>query len=277
MSQRNPFEGPTTSTQRRPVRQLVSTAYLTLVPISPSDAPAVVVDEPIVIGRGSGCDIALPDDSAVSRRHARVSPVPRGVVVEDLGSRNGTFLRLLRIDRAIASIGDILRIGDTIYRVAILDAPWQPNSGTDGPFVGSSLVDVRRTISQVGPLELPVLILGETGTGKEVVAHLLHKASGRVGPLVPVNCAALPDNLVESELFGHARGAFTSAARTRQGLFLAADRGTLFLDEVGELPPLAQAKLLRVLEDGVVRAIGADTGRHVDVRVISATNRDLTT
>jgi DNA-binding NtrC family response regulator len=166
-------------------------------------------------------------------------------------------------------------VGDALVRMAWLTEPFQAAT-PEGPFVGSrSAATLRRLISLIGPTPMPVLILGETGTGKEVVARLLHQASGRSGPFIAVNCAALPASLVESELFGHVRGAFTGASQARKGLFAAAAGGTLFLDEVGELPSAAQATLLRVLEEGLVRPVGSDAVRKVDVRVLSATNRDL--
>jgi two-component system nitrogen regulation response regulator NtrX len=135
---------------------------------------------------------------------------------------------------------------------------------------------VRALVAQVAPTEARVLVTGESGTGKELVAAAIHRASGRArGPFVPVNCAAIPRDLVESELFGHERGAFTGATERRLGRFELADGGTAFLDEVGDLGLEAQAKVLRALESGEVQRVGAETTHRVDVRVVAATNRDL--
>jgi DNA-binding NtrC family response regulator len=138
------------------------------------------------------------------------------------------------------------------------------------------LLEVFHMLARIAPTDYTVLIEGESGTGKELIARAVHAASDhRDGPFVPVNCAAIPDTLIESELFGHSRGAFSGATRDREGRFSAADGGTLFLDEIGEMSPAAQAKLLRVLEDGEFAPVGETTLRHVDVRIVTATNRDL--
>jgi two-component system nitrogen regulation response regulator NtrX len=150
--------------------------------------------------------------------------------------------------------------------------------GRETSLVGGSaaMVQLRETIARVAPVPSAVLVTGESGTGKELVARDLHRFGPHPsGPFVPINCAALPESLVESELFGHERGAFTGALATRKGAFEAAERGTLFLDEVGELPMAAQAKLLRVLEDRQVTRLGGNRPVAVDARIVAATNRDL--
>ncbi|MBM4117997.1 sigma-54-dependent Fis family transcriptional regulator [bacterium] len=138
-----------------------------------------------------------------------------------------------------------------------------------------SIAKLLEVLDTVAPSDAAVLITGETGTGKELFARALHKLSGRKGDLVIVNCAAIPDELMESELFGHLKGSFTGAHRDRAGKFAQADKGTLFLDEIGDLSPRLQAKLLRVLQDGIYSPVGSDEDCHADVRVVSATNRDL--
>jgi two-component system response regulator AtoC len=143
-------------------------------------------------------------------------------------------------------------------------------------FRSPAMLALERLVSRVAPTDSTVLISGESGTGKGVTARRIHELSARRdGPFVAVNCGAIPDNLIESELFGHTKGAFTSADRARRGLFLQADRGTIFLDEIGELPLPMQTKLLHVLESKEVRAVGGETTRKIDLRIVAATNRDL--
>lgn len=238
----------------------------------------VAVPGPLRIGRDASADFQLQDGQA-SRIHAELSPSLGGVLVTDLGSRNGTFIDGRRVvePNAPAPFGSVLRCGKSLLRVvaditpytALARAPADPLVG------GPRIAAIRRLVESVGPLSDAVLIEGETGTGKEKIAEALHRQSGRRGELVPVNCAAIPAELVESELFGHTRGAFSGSERVRQGLFRAAEAGTLFLDEIGDLPPAVQAKLLRVLEGGEVRPVGEDRPQRIDVRVVAATNLSL--
>jgi DNA-binding NtrC family response regulator len=166
-------------------------------------------------------------------------------------------------------------------RAALAIRPPAAPSEAGGPeslIVGShpAIVEVYKATGRVAPLQVPVLILGETGTGKELVAQALHRfGSHPEGPFIPVHCGAIPDTLIESELFGHRRGAFTDAQRDRRGALTQADGGTIFLDEIGEISPMFQVKLLRFLEDGLVLPLGAERAESVKVRVVAATHRDL--
>jgi len=267
------------------------TAYDVLLAAERQSAPGVVVlysaeqaacvafpvSGPSRIGRDPDVEIPI-DDTKVSREHVRLEPTDGGVLVTDLGSRNGTFVDGEKVtrERARAPVGSTLRVGHSLLRVVADVRPYSSGENLDDRLVGGpSLAEVRRSIATLARSRLPVLLEGETGTGKELLARAVHDASGRDGELIAVNCAALPDHLVESELFGHARGAFSSSDRARQGLFRRANGGSLLLDEIGDLPLGAQAKLLRVLESGEVRGVGEDKASSVDVRVLSATNRDL--
>jgi len=228
-------------------------------------------------GRDDTADVTM-DDPALSRFHALLAPDGGGVRVTDLESRNGVFVGGVRIGKeAFAPYGSVIRMGRTLLLVVADVVPFELESENPFPALvgGPALADVRRRISTVAKLTAPVLVEGETGTGKELVARALHDASGRAGRFVGVNCAALAEELVESELFGHAKGSFSGSAGTRAGLFRTADGGTLLLDEIGELPLRLQAKLLRVIETGEVRSVGEDTDTSVDVRIVAATNRDL--
>jgi DNA-binding NtrC family response regulator len=260
------------STEAREVDAIVHrTERLAFSLIAPGE-DHVVVDRPIVVGRAAECDVVLAGDTAASRTHARLVPAAGGVQIVDLDSRNGVFVDGRRIQGGATVRASVVRLGNSIGVIAPARDEVTGEHGAGGPLVGgSSLAACRRVASLVAATALPVHLSGETGTGKEVLARWIHELSGRDGGFVAVNCAALPEQLVESELFGHVRG----AAQARRGLIAEAAGGTLFLDEVGDLPAPAQAKLLRVLEDQVVRAVGAASGEHVDFRVISATNLDL--
>ena len=236
-----------------------------------------VIDQPFLAGRSAECEVSVPDDDACSRVHLKIAPCDSGAQIIDLGSSNGTFVDGARVDGSATIARGVLRFGDCVAVIA----PSHDEDAFDAveaPLVGgAALASIKRIVSLTAPTELPILISGETGTGKEVIARWVHQLSRRPGPLIAVNCAALPESLLEAELFGHVKGAFTGATQARRGLVAAAEGGTLFLDELGEMPLAVQAKLLRVLEDRVVRPIGAEggAGEQVDFRVLSATNVDL--
>jgi two-component system, NtrC family, response regulator AtoC len=229
----------------------------------------------VILGRGKECDVVV-DDPAVSRRHVAIHLLGFPFL-EDLGSRNGTVLSgrtLHKGDRAPLPIGTSFALGAATVvlqrRSAIDRAP--EGAVVEDPAMRAAyeLLDV------IGPSPLSVLVLGETGTGKEVFAQAIHSRSPRASrTFLPINCAALSETLLESELFGHEKGAFTGATHAKTGLFEAASGGTAFLDEIGELAMTTQAKLLRVLESGEVTPIGSVKPRRIDVRFVAATNRDL--
>ena len=235
----------------------------------------------VTIGGASTCDLVL-DDPSVSRRHVELELVPEGVLVRDLKSRNGTFYLDQRVERMILSPGASLRVGGTTLAIEVdsVDTSEALELAGFRGMVGGS-VAMQRLFATVARLDgslVPVLVHGETGVGKELVARAIHEGS-RVssGPFVPVNCGAIPRELVASTLFGHKKGAFTGATEARKGVFGAAAGGTLLLDEIGELPLEVQPSLLRVLERGEVLAVGDDVPTRVAVRVVAATHRDLAT
>jgi len=250
--------------------------------IGATATPAVrrLADGRIIVGAGSMCDIIIGEPT-VSRQHAALTVVADGVEVEDLGSRNGTFYMGQRISKLTLTIGSKIRFGAVEVfldadRKALEDAALYAGDEYRG-IVGTTIA-MRRLFSTLVRLEgslVPVLVTGESGVGKELVARALHECS-RVGngPLVTLNCGALPRDLIGSELFGHRRGAFTGAHEARKGAFERANGGTLFLDELGELPIEVQPILLRTLETGEISVVGGDVQR-VRVRVVAATNRNL--
>ncbi len=234
----------------------------------------------IVVGTHEGCDLVL-EDPTVSRHHVEIALVPEGYRIRDLDSKNGTYLDGLRVFDVIVDGGANLRIGETILKTTPLrdtvDLALSPATRM-GPLIGRSAA-MRRIFALVGkvaPTDTTVLLHGESGTGKEVTARAIHEHSRRAdGPFVVVDCAALPPTLIESELYGHERGAFTGADRSRAGAFEAASGGTLFLDEIGELPLDLQTRLLGVIERRQVQPLGSSRARSIDVRLVAATNRDL--
>jgi transcriptional regulator with GAF, ATPase, and Fis domain len=231
------------------------------------------------VGKAADNDVVIADES-VSRHHCEIAPAETGVRVTDLDSTNGTFVEGTRVTEAVACVGSVLRAGDV--RLALrpsLDAfglAKLPHAELEG-VVGKS-EEVRRVcavLAGIARTDATVLLTGETGTGKEVLARALALASGRGAPFVVVDCGAITPTLVASELFGHERGAFTGAVSDRKGAFELARGGTLFLDEVGELPLDVQPSLLRVLESREFRRVGGSQTLTADVRIVAATNRDL--
>lgn len=267
--------------------------------------------DPFVLGRGEECQVQLLDDG-VSRRHVELRREGVAIVVTDLQSRNGTRVNGVPVASATALPGDRIALGG-VRLLVVAPSDGAPFSGTradqatveigldargplgvatqaiaptptiapsplDEELLGSSTVlkDLLAVVARVAPTQATVLIEGETGTGKELLARAIHHLSPRRrAPFVVVNSAALPRELVESELFGHEKGAFTGALARKRGLAEAAHTGTLFLDELGELPLAAQAKLLRFIERQEVQRVGATEPFRVDVRLVAATHRNL--
>jgi Nif-specific regulatory protein len=243
------------------------------------------------VGRGATNDVPL-DDPAASRRQSLIRADEDGYLVSDLGSANGTFLNASRVlAPARLENGDLITIGST--RITFLSDPAREphddepaddstrvrqDARAGGVLLGASaaMEELFHLIEKASASPLPTLLEGETGTGKELVARAIHQASrtGK-GPFLPVNCAAVPENLLESELFGHRRGAFTGATGDHEGLFEAAQGGTVFLDEIGEMALAMQPKVLRVLQEGELTRIGEIRPRKVDFRLVAATNRNL--
>ncbi len=229
--------------------------------------------ERVVIGSGSGADVLLAD-KYVSAAHCAVTHLGRGVLVEDMGSRNGVFVGGATIIRAELSPGTAFAVGDTVIHVADINR----DDRAEGPplrgIVGTSpaMRRLAHSVRRLAQLALPVLIRGESGSGKELVARALHDEGPRArGPFIAINAAAISRELAESDLFGHERGAFTGALKERRGAFREAHGGTLFLDEIAALPADLQPKLLRVVEESLVRPVGGEKPVAIDVRLVAAT------
>jgi DNA-binding NtrC family response regulator len=234
----------------------------------------------VVIGADPSFDVELKDP-AVSRRHATVVPKDEGFEITDLESKNGTWLDGAAVTRAIAPAGAMLRLGTTLLHLMPKEESIELAPSTResfGAMVGKSLAmrRVYAVLERAAQSSAPILLLGESGTGKELAARAVHEHSPRKGgPFVVFDCGAASDSLIESELFGHKRGAFTGAQSDRAGAFALADKGTLFLDEIGDLPLGLQPKLLRLVERGEVTPLGGRRSEAYDVRIVSATHHDL--
>lgn len=231
------------------------------------------ITEFINIGREESVDIQI-QDPFVSTRHCRIEKRGGQFWVRDLRSRNGTYINGTRVNEGLLQDGDRIRVGDMELIFSSEKKGWA------SPFLlhsqNSNWQSELDRLPLLAKSDLPVLINGQSGSGKEIIARSLHQLSNRAnGPFVSVNCSALTESLIESELFGHVRGSFTGAADDRKGAFLSAKGGTLFLDEIGDLPASLQPKLLRALENQEIKPVGSDRPITVDVRIVAATHKDL--
>lgn len=233
----------------------------------------VEAGEFVTIGRDPSNQIILEDDS-VSGRHARIERKNEGFLIRDLRSRNGTFVNEVRVYEAMLNDGDRIRLGETGF-----EFNWERNEVKTETSSASKNFLWNQQLSRlpnIAASDFPVLLTGPSGTGKDLMAQAVHQQSPRRGgPFVSVNCSALSESLVESELFGHLRGSFTGATGDRKGAFEAARGGTLFLDEIGDLPLGLQPKLLRALENSQIQPVGSDRPVQTDVRIVAATHHDL--
>jgi DNA-binding NtrC family response regulator len=240
----------------------------------------ILRDRPIAVGSSPQCDLVLTD-KAVSRKHIVAEPAGQEAIIKDQGSTNGSYVGGSRFKEITIGYGAEIKVGRTILKylpeeVALV--PEASESSSFGTVLGRD-VKMRRLFNLLGDVannDATVLIEGETGTGKELVAEELHEHSARRGgPFVVFDCGAVPRELIESALFGHLKGSFTGAIADRKGAFAEAHGGSIFLDEIGELPLELQPSLLRALDKKAVRRVGGNTYDKIDVRIIAATNRDL--
>jgi transcriptional regulator of acetoin/glycerol metabolism len=271
--------GTTTITESSAPRQGDGAATLALVWLFPrADIPSVDLqpqgEGEWLIGRDPACAIRL-EGNDVSRRHAviRRPAADAASQIVDLGSRNGIRVNGCAVASAKLGCGDVVRVGGWVGVVAA--SPSTFSEIAPGLLGGAVLQAAVAPLRQVASSSLTIVLEGETGTGKEIVTRSVHAWSGRPGPLVAVNCAALPEGLAEGELFGYRRGAFTGADRASPGFFRSAQGGTLLLDEVSDLPLPLQAKLLRVLQEGEVQPLGEMRTTPVDVRIVVASQQPL--
>jgi DNA-binding NtrC family response regulator len=274
-------EVPTGLGRRYDPEQEGSTTFTAAVIEGPDRGARLSLEGVVLVGQSPTCALRLTDP-LVSRRHASLEASGARVRIADLGSTNGTFVDGVAVNDAYLRGGEVVRLGASALQLqvgpAVASTTSVSRANRFGRLLGSSL-EMRRLYplaERLAKSTIPILVEGETGTGKEVLAESIHEASLRAeGPWVVFDCTAVPDNLIESELFGHERGAFTGAVVQRKGLFERAQGGTLFIDEIGDLATSLQAKLLRAIERSEVRRLGSDQTIRADVRIIAATRRNL--
>ncbi len=244
-------------------------------PASGEEQSLVVDAGGIEIGKDEAARLRI-DDRHVSGRHARVALTDAGVLIEDLGSRNGTFVNGVPVTSVVVRRRSLVTVGGTPIRLEFGGPPPTGERFHGAIGVAESMRNVFAILTRLAATEVSVMLLGETGTGKDVMARAIHRGSARAdGPFAVFDCGAVAPNLIESDLFGHRKGAFTGAVADREGVFERGHGGTVFLDEIGELPLDLQPRLLRVLEQRAVTRVGGEETHPVDVRVVSATNSDL--
>jgi transcriptional regulator with PAS, ATPase and Fis domain len=262
---------PTPARRSRSLRPSLRAVWSAGSPLSAVRA----IEASLAVGRAEDEGVWRFEDPALSRRHAELLAAGEQARVRDTSS-GGTYVNGSRVDGELAlADGDVLRMGDTFFvfrrdDAAVADAPLPSLVG-----MSPAIRRLRGQLAALAATDTLVLLLGETGTGKEVAARVLHDRSGRTGAFVAVNSSAIPESLAETQLFGHVRGAFTGARTNEPGLFRAAEGGTILLDEIGELPLALQAKLLRALEERAVCPVGSTRAVPFDARVIAATNKNL--
>jgi transcriptional regulator with GAF, ATPase, and Fis domain len=260
----------------------IASCFVLVVIEGPSAGRSFAIDgsQRVLLGKSTVCDVHI-DDHEVSRRHLALEPSGQRLRITDLDSTNGTWVDGLRVVDAFLRGGEVVRVGRTAFRVdeaRAKETPPLPTAMAFGNMVGAS-TEMRRlypVCARLAASTIPAVLEGETGTGKEVLAESIHENGPRAeGPFVVFDCTAVPPSLVESELFGHEKGAFTGATSMRRGVFEQAHGGTLLIDEIGDLDLALQPKLLRALERSEFRRVGGDRVIRVDVRVLAATRRDL--
>jgi transcriptional regulator with GAF, ATPase, and Fis domain len=276
----HPVPSSEIATRAQPPPGAQSDELLLVVVSGSARGKRVKLGERLTVGKASDNDLVLPDDT-VSRHHCELERTPLGIIVRDLGSTNHTRVGRTAVREAVVESGSTIVVGsvELLLRGEPNRTQVLPSEATSfGEALGTSLSmrQIFGVLERIAPTDASVLLEGETGTGKDVLARSIHQISTRKEqPFVVVDCGAVSYNLIESELFGHERGAFTGAVAARQGAFEIAGHGTVFLDEVGELPLDVQPKLLRVLESGEFRRVGGNKTLHAEARIVAATKRNL--